>query len=242
VVRVAWGLSYGVGNVAEARVLVVDDEENILAMLATALRFAGFEVAAAANGSTALGRAREFRPEVIVLDVMLPDLDGFEVCRRLRLDGVDAPVLFLTARDGREDKVAGLTLGGDDYVTKPFDLDELVARIRVLLKRGRSVRQVGERLRAGRVELDPDTHEVWSGGELVALSSTEFQLLHYLMLNAGRVLSKAQILDHVWKFDFQGDSGIVETYVYYLRRKLDGPDGQLIRTVRGAGYLLRTGT
>jgi two-component system OmpR family response regulator len=227
---------------AEARVLVVDDEENILAMLTTALRFAGFGVAAAETGSAALERAREFRPEVVVLDVMLPDLDGFEVCRRLRRDGVDAPVLFLTARDGRDDKVAGLTLGGDDYVTKPFDLDELVARIRVLLKRGRSVRQAGERLRVGRVELDSDTHEVWSGGELVDLSATEFQLLHYLMLNAGRVLSKAQILDHVWKFDFQGDSGIVETYVYYLRRKLDGPDGQLIRTVRGAGYLLRTVT
>jgi two-component system OmpR family response regulator len=227
---------------AEARVLVVDDEENILAMLTTTLRFAGFKVVAAATGGAALGLAREFRPEVIVLDVMLPDLDGFEVCRRLRRDGVDAPVLFLTARDAREDKVAGLTLGGDDYVTKPFDLDELVARIRVLLKRGRSVRQAGERLRVGRVELDPDTHEVWSGGELVDLSATEFQLLHYLMLNAGRVLSKAQILDHVWKFDFQGDSGIVETYVYYLRRKLDGPDGQLIRTVRGAGYLLRTVT
>ncbi|TDD44389.1 response regulator transcription factor [Kribbella antibiotica] len=226
----------------DARVLVVDDEENILAMLTTTLRFAGFVVASAATGSEALERAREFRPEVIVLDVMLPDVDGFEVCRRLRRDGLDAPVLFLTARDAREDKVAGLTLGGDDYVTKPFDLDELVARIRVLLKRGRSVRQAGERLRAGRVELDPDTHEVWSGGELVDLSATEFQLLHYLMLNAGRVLSKAQILDHVWKFDFQGDSGIVETYVYYLRRKLDGPDGQLIRTVRGAGYLLRTAT
>ncbi|WTL12377.1 response regulator transcription factor [Kribbella sp. NBC_01505] len=226
----------------ETRVLVVDDEENILAMLTTTLRFAGFDVASAATGSEALEQAREFRPEVIVLDVMLPDLDGFEVCRRLRRDGVDAPVLFLTARDAREDKVAGLTLGGDDYVTKPFDLDELVARINVLLKRGRSVRQAGERLRAGRVELDPDTHEVWSGGELVDLSATEFQLLHYLMLNAGRVLSKAQILDHVWKFDFQGDSGIVETYVYYLRRKLDGPDGQLIRTVRGAGYLLRTAT
>ncbi|MFF1823695.1 response regulator transcription factor [Kribbella sp. NPDC058245] len=226
----------------ETRVLVVDDEENILAMLTTTLRFAGFTVASAATGSEALEQAREFRPEVIVLDVMLPDLDGFEVCRRLRRDGVDAPVLFLTARDAREDKVAGLTLGGDDYVTKPFDLDELVARIKVLLRRGRSVRQAGERLKAGRVELDPDTHEVWSGGELVDLSATEFQLLHYLMLNAGRVLSKAQILDHVWKFDFQGDSGIVETYVYYLRRKLDGPDGQLIRTVRGAGYLLRTAT
>ncbi|GAB3947627.1 hypothetical protein GCM10029976_077240 [Kribbella albertanoniae] len=158
----------------ETRVLVVDDEENILAMLTTTLRFAGFAVASAATGGEALERAREFRPEVIVLDVMLPDLDGFEVCRRLRRDGVDAPVLFLTARDAREDKVPGLTLGGDDYVTKPFDLDELVARIRVLLKRGRSVRQPGERPKAGQVELDPDTHEVWRGGELVDLSATEF--------------------------------------------------------------------
>jgi two-component system OmpR family response regulator len=170
---------------------------------------------------------------------MLPDLDGFDVCRRLRASGIDAPVLFLTARDAREDKVNGLTLGGDDYVTKPFDLDELVARVNVLLKRGRSAPRPAERMRAGLVELDADTHEVWRDGELVSLSATEFQLLRYLMTNAGRVLSKAQILDHVWKFDFQGDSGIVETYIYYLRRKLDRQDDQLIRTVRGAGYMLR---
>jgi two-component system OmpR family response regulator len=225
----------------QVRVLVVDDEENILKLLTTALRFVGFDVAAAATGLTALDRAYEHRPEVIVLDVMLPDLDGFEVCRRLRAAGVDAPVLFLTARDAVEDKIHGLTLGGDDYVTKPFDLDELVARVHVLLKRGRTEVRRSERLRAGKVELDEATHEVWRNGELIPLSATEFALLRYLMVNAGRVLSKAQILDHVWKFDFQGDSGIVETYIYYLRRKLDGPDDQLIRTVRGAGYLLRAG-
>jgi two-component system, OmpR family, response regulator len=223
---------------SRARVLVVDDEDNILSLLMTALRFVGFVVGSATTGREALDMASSFLPQVIVLDVMLPDLDGFEVCRRLRGAGMDAPVLFLTARDAREDKLNGLTLGGDDYVTKPFDLDELVARVNVLLKRGRTEQVASRRIRAGHVELDLDTHEVWSDGALVSLSATEFALLRYLMVNAGRVLSKAQILDQVWKFDFQGDSSIVETYVYYLRRKLDRDEGQLIRTVRGAGYLL----
>jgi two-component system OmpR family response regulator len=219
-------------------VLIVDDEDNILAMLDTTLRFVGFSVASASTGRDALEQARSFRPDVIVLDVMLPDLDGFEVCRELRAVGIDAPVLFLTARDAQADKVNGLTLGGDDYVTKPFDLDELIARVNVLLKRLRPNQFADKRVRAGHVELDPDTHEVWSEGDLVSLSATEFALLKYLMVNAGRVLSKTQILDQVWKFEFHGDSSVVETYIYYLRRKLDRKDRQLIRTVRGAGYLI----
>ncbi|GAA0630472.1 two-component system response regulator PhoP [Kutzneria viridogrisea] len=224
---------------AQTRVLVVDDEPNIVNLLSTALKFVGFDVAAAVNGREALEQAVAYRPDVIVLDVMLPDLDGFGVCTRLRDAGIDAPVLFLTARDASEDKVHGLTLGGDDYVTKPFDLDELIARVNVLLKRGRTERQASNRLRVGAVELDQDTHEVWKDGELVRLSATEFQLLRYLMTNAGRVLSRAQILDQVWNYDFQGDSSIVETYIYYLRRKLDDQDNPLIHTVRGVGYLLR---
>ncbi|AHH95365.1 winged helix family two component transcription regulator [Kutzneria albida DSM 43870] len=218
---------------------MVDDEPNIVNLLSTALKFVGFDVAAAVNGREALEQAVAYRPDVIVLDVMLPDLDGFGVCTRLRDAGIDAPVLFLTARDASEDKVHGLTLGGDDYVTKPFDLDELIARVNVLLKRGRTERQASNRLRVGAVELDQDTHEVWKDGELVRLSATEFQLLRYLMTNAGRVLSRAQILDQVWNYDFQGDSSIVETYIYYLRRKLDDQDNPLIHTVRGVGYLLR---
>jgi two-component system OmpR family response regulator len=227
---------------AQHRILVVDDEHNIVNLLTTALKFVGFDVVSATNGRQALEQAVATRPDVIVLDVMLPDLDGFGVCTRLREAGIDAPVLFLTARDASEDKVHGLTLGGDDYVTKPFDLDELVARVNVLLKRGRTERAPSNRLRVGHVELDQDTHEVWRGGELVRLSATEFQLLRYLMTNAGRVLSRAQILDQVWNYDFQGDSSIVETYVYYLRRKLDDQDNPLIHTVRGVGYLLRAST
>ena len=221
------------------RVLVVDDEPNIVNLLTTTLRFVGFDVATAGDGREALQRAVSYRPDVIVLDVLLPDLDGFGVCTRLREGGIDAPVLFLTARDASEDKVHGLTLGGDDYVTKPFDLDELVARVNVLLKRGRSESPVTNRLRVGDVELDQDTHEVWRAGVQIRLSATEFQLLRYLMTNAGRVLSRAQILDKVWNYDFQGDSSIVETYIYYLRRKLDDQDNPAIQTVRGVGYLMR---
>ena len=224
----------------EARLLVVDDEPNILELLAISLRFAGFEVATAANGRDALAEARRIRPDLVVLDVMMPDMDGFAVVRRMRGEGSTAPVLFLTARDATEDKVTGLTVGGDDYVTKPFSLEEIVARIRAVLRRtagGAGVEQV--RLTFADIELDDDTHEVWKDGELVALSPTEFKLLRYFMQNAGRVLSKSQILDHVWHYDFGGEANVVESYVSYLRRKVDTTEPRLLHTLRGVGYVLR---
>ncbi len=226
------------GSVAEARVLVVDDEANITDLVGTALRYVGFDVATAATGREALERARAFRPELIVLDVMLPDLDGFEVTRRLRGEGLRIPVLFLTARDATEDKVAGLTLGGDDYVTKPFSLEELVARVRAVLRRT-GAGEPGGRLVFADLELDEDTHEVFRAGESVPMTPTEFKLLRYLMVNARRVLSKAQILDHVWEYDFGGDANVVETYISYLRKKVDRVEPRLIHTVRGVGYTLR---
>ena len=226
---------------AEARLLVVEDEPNILELLSASLRFAGFEVATAATGVQALDAARRSRPDLIVLDVMLPDLDGFDVARRLRGGGQRIPVLFLTARDATEDKVRGLTLGGDDYVTKPFSLEEVIARIRAVLRRVRGAPRpaAGPRRRVADLELDESAHQVWRGGEPVQLSPTEFKLLRYLMANAGQVLSKGQILDHVWNYDFQGDSGIVESYVSYLRRKLDATEPRLIHTIRGVGYVMR---
>ncbi|MGW6132471.1 response regulator transcription factor [Cellulomonas sp. NPDC055163] len=231
----------------EARLLVVDDEPNIRELLATSLRFAGFEVHAAADGASALRLARQVEPDLVVLDVMLPDMDGFTVTRRLREKGQHVPVLFLTARDDTSDKVTGLTVGGDDYVTKPFSLEEVVARIRAVLRRTHPG-DVDESsiLRVGDLELDEDSHEVRRAGQVVDLSPTEFKLLRYLMLNPGRVLSKSQILDHVWQYDWGGDANIVESYISYLRRKVDqvtGPGGQpvepLIQTKRGVGYLLR---
>jgi two-component system OmpR family response regulator len=226
---------------AEARLLVVDDEPNIVELLSASLRYAGLEVATARNGTEALKVAAEFRPDLLVLDVMMPGLDGFGVVRRLRQDGVTAPVLFLTAKDATEDKITGLTLGGDDYVTKPFSLEEVVARIRAVLRRFRATAEPGSgRLRFADVELDEDTHEVWKAGELVALSPTEFKLLRYFLQNAGRVLSKAQILDHVWHYDFGGDANVVESYVSYLRRKVDTTEPRLLHTLRGVGYVLRT--
>ncbi|KUN81006.1 two-component system response regulator [Streptomyces bungoensis] len=224
----------------KSTVLVVEDEASIASMLTMALQFMGFEVVTAARGGEALTRAAQHGPDVILLDVVLPDMDGFEVCRRLRDTGVAAPVLFVTARDAVADKIRGLELA-DDYVTKPFDLNEVVARIRAVMRRGREVTSAnGRRLRAGWVELDRDTREVWRHGQPVQLSSTEFALLRYLMENADQVISKAQMLDNVWSYDFQGESGIVETYIYYLRRKLGDTDQSLIHTVRGAGYLVRT--
>ena len=224
----------------EARLLVVDDEPNILELLATSLRFAGFEVATATNGREALAEARRLRPDLVVLDVMMPDMDGFAVVRRMRGEGSTAPVLFLTARDATEDKVTGLTLGGDDYVTKPFSLEEVVARIRTVLRRFRvSEPDRSARLCFADIELDEDTHEVWKSGELVPLSPTEFKLLRYFMQNAGRVLSKAQILDHVWHYDFNGEANVVESYVSYLRRKVDTTQPRLLHTLRGVGYVLR---
>jgi two-component system OmpR family response regulator len=225
---------------AKTTVLVVEDESGIASMLTMALQFLGFEVVTADRGAKALTQAAQHAPDVILLDVVLPDMDGFEVCRRLREAGVSAPVLFVTARDTVQDKVRGLELA-DDYVTKPFDLNEVVARIRAVMRRGRELTPSnGPRLRAGWVELDRDTREVWQHGRPVQLSSTEFALLRYLLENADQVISKAQMLDSVWSYDFQGESAIVETYIYYLRRKLGDTEQKLIRTVRGAGYLLRT--
>jgi two-component system, OmpR family, response regulator len=232
---------------SEARLLVVDDEPNIRELLATSLRFAGFEVHAAADGGSALRLARDVQPDLLVLDVMLPDMDGFTVTRRLRETGQHMPVLFLTARDDTADKVQGLTVGGDDYVTKPFSLEEVVARIRAILRRtAPDGRDEGNLITYADLELDEDSHEVHRAGQEIDLSPTEFKLLRYLMLNSGRVLSKSQILDHVWQYDWGGDANIVESYISYLRRKIDSltaADGTrlppLIHTKRGVGYLLR---
>jgi len=223
------------------RVLVVDDEKSISDLIATSLRFVGFDVRTAASGSEALTVAEEFKPQAVVLDVMLPDLDGFEVCRQLRSEGLNIGVLFLTAKDGMEDKVAGLTIGGDDYMTKPFSLEELVARLRALLRRIGVVEidTDDEKIRFADLELNEATHEVHRAGQLLEMSPTEFQLLRYLLINADRVVSKSQILDHVWQYDFRGDAGIVETYISYLRKKIDAFDPPLIHTVRGVGYRLR---
>ncbi|MHA7220545.1 response regulator transcription factor [Arthrobacter sp. MDT1-48-3] len=226
----------------EAKLLVVDDEPNIRELLSTSLRFAGFDVVAAGNGRDALAAAETHNPDLAVLDVMLPDMDGFTVTRRLRAAGRHFPVVFLTARDDTDDKVTGLTVGGDDYVTKPFSLDEVVARIRAVLRRTHSLEDDDAVIRVDDLELDDDAHEVRRGGEVIDLSPTEFKLLRYLMMNPNRVLSKAQILDHVWEYDFNGDASIVESYISYLRRKIDrNPDAvALIQTKRGVGYLLRT--
>lgn len=226
----------------EGRVLVVDDEANITELVGTALRYVGFEVAVAATGRGALAQATQFRPDILVLDVMLPDLDGFEVTRRLRSEGVRVPIVFLTARDETADLVAGLTLGGDDYVTKPFSLEELVARVRAVLRRTAGDGAKTTVLRFADLELDEETYEVRRGGEAVVLTATEFNLLHYLMVNARRVLSKTQILDHVWAYDFGGDANVVETYISYLRKKVDHTEPRLIHTVRGVGYVLRMPT
>jgi len=223
------------------RILVVDDESSISDLISTSLRFVGFDVRTAANGAQALQIAEEFKPHAMVLDVMLPDLDGFEVCKQIRNEGVETGVLFLTAKDGMEDKVKGLTLGGDDYMTKPFSLEELVARLRALLRRTgvTQIDQNEEKIRFADLELDEATHEVRRAGQLLDLSPTEFLLIRYLLINADRVVSKSQILDHVWQYDFRGDAGIVETYISYLRKKIDIFDPPLIHTIRGVGYRLR---
>src|SRR5207247_5280860 len=206
----------------DARLLVVEDEPNILELLAASLRYAGFEVITAAAGTEAVQAAGRHRPDLIVLDVMLPDMDGFDVIRRLRGGGTRIPVVFLTARDAMEDKVRGLTLGGDDYVTKPFSLEEVIARIRAVLRRTRGdATEPTPRLKFADLELDEDSHEVWRAGTPIQLSPTEFKLLRYFMGNANRVLSTMQILDHVWAYGFRGDPGIVESSVSVLRRKVD---------------------
>ena len=220
------------------RVLVVDDEENITFLLDSALRHFGFEVQVAANGRDALKLVPTFAPDVVLLDVMLPDLDGFEVVRRMRLAGTKVPVLFLTARDAVEDKVRGLTLGGDDYVTKPFSLEEVVARVQVILRR-QGAGSGPSKLVLADLEMDDDAHIVRRGEHVISLSPTEYKLLRYLLLNAGRVLTRAQILDHVWQYDFGGQATVVETYVSYLRKKIDSLGPPLIQTVRGVGYSAR---
>src|SRR3954449_5833588 len=224
---------------SEAKLLVVEDDANILELLSASLRFAGFDVTTATSGSAAVSAARSAAPDLVVLDVMLPDLDGFEVIRLMREGGQRTPVVFLTARDGTDDKIRGLTLGGDDYVTKPFSLEELTARIRAVLRRTQLDQPESATLTFADLELDEESHEVRRGGTSVSLSPTEFKLLRYLMLNANRVLSKAQILDHVWKYDFRGDDNIVESYISYLRRKVDSVEPRLIHTLRGVGYVMR---
>jgi two-component system OmpR family response regulator len=223
----------------QGRILVVDDEPSITDAVATALRYEGFDVREVANGRAALAEAAGFRPDLIVLDVMLPDLDGVTVTRRLRSDGIRTPVLFLTAKDTVEDKVAGLTVGGDDWVTKPFSLAEIVARVRAILRRTQSVEVDDAVLEFADLVMNEDTHEVWRGGHPVQLTATEFSLLRFFLLNPRRVLSKAQILDHVWQYDFGGDANVVETYISYLRKKLDKFGPSLIHTVRLVGYALR---
>jgi two-component system, OmpR family, response regulator len=219
---------------------VVDDERSLRDLVTTALEFVGYEVRTAANGLAALNAVADFAPELIVLDVGLPGIDGLEVCRRMRADGVTTPVIFLTARDGIDDTVDGFGVGGDDYLTKPFHLKVLIARIKAVLKRSSSTLTTAPaRLRCGGIELDEATHEVWSDGVAVTLSPTEYRLLRYLLLNSGIVVSKAQILEHVWNFDFGGDGSVVETYVSTLRRKVDDGERKRIRTVRGFGYVLR---
>jgi two-component system OmpR family response regulator len=225
---------------AAARLLVVDDEPNIRELLSASLRYAGFEVATAADGNEALRLADSFKPDLLLLDVMMPGLDGFGVVKRLRQEGRQMPVLFLTAKDATDDKITGLTLGGDDYVTKPFSLEEVIARVRAVLRRFTTQPSApSARLAFADIELDDDSHEVWKNGEAVTLSPTEFKLLRYFLQNPGRVLSKAQILDHVWHYDFGGDANVVESYVSYLRRKIDTTEPRLLHTIRSVGYVLR---
>ncbi|MFD7659572.1 response regulator transcription factor [Actinosynnema sp. NPDC059797] len=221
------------------RVLVVDDERYLADLVATALRYGGFETATANSGGEALRRVGTFAPDLIVLDVVLPDASGVDLCRRLRREGVRAPVVFLTARDATEDKITGLTAGGDDYVTKPFSLEELVVRVRTVLRRAAPEARGGGVLRFADLEVDVDAHSVRRHGEPVDLTPTEFKLLRYLVANAGRVLSKRQILDHVWEYDFNGNDGVVQTYISYLRRKVDVFEPPLIHTVARVGYVVR---
>ena len=229
-------------NSQNLKVLVVDDEPNIVELLTVSLKFQGFEVETANSGPAAIELAHSWKPDAYILDVMMPEMDGFELLSKLRAEGLDAPVLFLTAKDAVEDRIHGLTIGADDYVTKPFSLEEVITRLRVILRRGNVSEDANEdtTLRYADLTLNDDTHEVTKAGEIVELSPTEFNLLRYLMLNAEVVVSKAKILDNVWHYDFGGDGNVVESYISYLRRKVDTGDVQLIHTVRGVGYVLRT--
>lgn len=221
------------------RVLVVDDDPHISELLVTTLRFAGFRPVAASAGAGFLDELRRFHPDLIILDVMLPDIDGFELARRLRAEGHHSPVLFLTARDGVDDKVTGLLIGGDDYVTKPFSVAEVIARVHALLRRTQDGAAEDNVLRYADLQMDEDTHQVRRGDRLIELSPTEYRLLRYLLINAGRVVSKAQILDRVWQYDFGGEAAVVEKFISNLRRKIDVTDPPLLETVRGFGYVLR---
>jgi len=222
------------------RVLVVDDEENLTELLRMALRYEGWDVRSAGTGMAAVRAAREFQPDAVALDMMLPDFDGMEVLRRMRADNPNVPVLFLTARDAVEDRVAGLTAGGDDYVTKPFSLEEVVARLRALMRRTAIMNEGSDSVLAvGDLTLDEDSHEVTRAGHQISLTATEFELLRYLMRNPKRVLSKAQILDRVWNYDFGGQANVVELYISYLRKKSDPGREPMIHTMRGAGYVLK---
>jgi two-component system OmpR family response regulator len=228
------------GQHAPARILVVDDEQSITDLLSMALRYEGMEVQVAHLGREALEAVTSFRPHLVVLDVMLPDLSGFDVLQRMSRDGVGGrvPVLFLTARDTLDDKLRGFTLGGDDYMTKPFSVEELVVRVRAILRRAHGDDGEGQ-LQIGDLQLDEESHEVFRGSTPIELTPTEFKLLHYLLLNAGRVVSKSQILDRVWNYDFDGNANVVEIYISYLRKKVDSLGTPLIHTVRGVGYTLR---
>lgn len=223
------------------KVLIVDDEPNIRDLLSTSLRFAGFSVHAVGNGADAVNAAEKGAPDIILLDVMLPDMNGFSVTKKIRSMGITAPVLFLTARDETEDKITGLTVGGDDYMTKPFSLDEIVARIHAILRRTKQAEIEESVLEVGEIKINQDAHEVFVNGTSVDLSPTEYKLLRFLMSNPNRVLTKAQILDHVWEYDFNGEMGIVESYVSYLRKKLDRLTTEpLIQTKRGVGYMYKS--
>jgi two-component system OmpR family response regulator len=226
-------------NQVGTRILVVDDEPSIVDAVSTSLRYEGFEVQEARDGRTALRMAQDSPPDLMILDVMLPDLDGIEVTRRLRADGVRTPILFLTARDALEDKLTGLTVGGDDYVTKPFALAEIVARVQVILKRAGLAEDNDGVLRFADLEMDEGAHQVRRGGVEIPLTATEFSLLRFFLINPRQVLSKSQILDHVWHYDFGGDANVVETYVSYLRKKLERQGPPLIQTIRLVGYILR---
>jgi two-component system OmpR family response regulator len=227
-------------NADKHRVLVVEDEANIADVITMALRYQDFQVESAATGTAALAAVPRFKPHLILLDVMLPDMEGFDVAERLGAQRNRVPIIFLTARDSTDDKIRGLSIGGDDYVTKPFSLEELIARVRAILRRAGIAESETSRLVFEDIELDDDAHEVVRGGELVELTATEYRLLRYLMLNPRRVLTRDQLLEHVWDYDFGGDARVLETYVSYLRKKLDAHGPPLIHTVRGVGYALRT--
>lgn len=228
-------------DVTKARILIVDDEPSLTDLLRMALRYEGFDVRTAANGFAALQQAKEFNPDAIVLDIMLPDIDGLEVLRRVRATGAEMPILFLTAKDSLDDRITGLTAGGDDYVTKPFSLEEVVARLRGLIRRSALLQSQTRDpvLQVGDLTLNEDSYEVIRGEDVVELTVTEFELLRFLMRNPKRVLSKSQILDRVWSYDFGGNESVVELYISYLRKKVDAGRDPMIHTVRGAGYLLK---